>query len=109
MIKPHGDATRNEVANTLSTLPIPLFSMRCYRFVVLVSDRHVSLLCSAMRVCRESYDIIYEDRIHILIDLAGYTKGVRSEVFALKPAALQVCVMWCCGRDAALSGADKIF
>eukprot|EP01135_Chromosphaera_perkinsii_P004858 Nk52_evm4s301 gene=Nk52_evmTU4s301 len=35
---------------------------------------------------------IYEDGIHVLINLNGYTKGSRNEIFALKPAPIQI--MW---------------
>ncbi len=35
-------------------------------------------------------DRIYEDKIHILINLNGYTKGARNEIFALHPAPIQV-------------------
>ncbi|KAH0641311.1 hypothetical protein KY285_037897 [Solanum tuberosum] len=37
--------------------------------------------------------MINEDRIQILIDLNGYTKGGRSEVFAMQPAPIQVSYM----------------
>ncbi len=33
---------------------------------------------------------IYDDEVDILIDLAGYTQHSRAEIFALRPAALQV-------------------
>ena len=35
---------------------------------------------------------IYQDGIHILVNMNGYTKGARNEIFALRPAAIQV--MW---------------
>ncbi|KAH0635088.1 hypothetical protein KY284_037874 [Solanum tuberosum] len=37
--------------------------------------------------------MINEDRIQILIDLNGYTKGGRSEIFAMQPAPIQVSYM----------------
>ena len=37
-------------------------------------------------------DRIHADRIHILINLNGYTKGARTEIFALRPAPIQA--MW---------------
>lgn len=40
----------------------------------------------------EAADRIYADGIHILINMNGYTKGARNEIFALKPAPIQV--MW---------------
>ncbi len=40
----------------------------------------------------EAANRVYEDGINILINLNGYTKGARNELFALKPAPIQV--MW---------------
>ena len=35
-------------------------------------------------------DVIHQDGIHILINMNGYTKGARNEIFALRPAPIQV-------------------
>lgn len=35
---------------------------------------------------------IYSDGIHILVNMNGYTKGARNEIFALRPAPIQI--MW---------------
>ncbi|DAZ95244.1 TPA: hypothetical protein N0F65_002356 [Lagenidium giganteum] len=48
--------------------------------------------------------MIHADGIHILINLNGYTKGARNEIFALKPAPIQVSYMGFCGT----LGADYI-
>ncbi|KAJ0988939.1 hypothetical protein J5N97_007295 [Dioscorea zingiberensis] len=37
--------------------------------------------------------VINEDRIQILINLNGYTKGARNEIFAMQPAPIQVSYM----------------
>ncbi|OEL18475.1 putative UDP-N-acetylglucosamine--peptide N-acetylglucosaminyltransferase SEC [Dichanthelium oligosanthes] len=37
--------------------------------------------------------LIYQDKIQILINLNGYTKGARNEIFALQPAPIQVSYM----------------
>ncbi|XP_041674324.1 UDP-N-acetylglucosamine--peptide N-acetylglucosaminyltransferase 110 kDa subunit isoform X2 [Drosophila eugracilis] len=37
-------------------------------------------------------DKIFHDGIHILVNMNGYTKGARNEIFALRPAPIQV--MW---------------
>lgn len=37
-------------------------------------------------------DRIHSDGIHILVNMNGYTKGARNEIFALCPAPIQV--MW---------------
>jgi protein O-GlcNAc transferase len=34
--------------------------------------------------------LIHQDNIHVLINLNGYTKGCKNEIFALKPAPIQV-------------------
>lgn len=41
--------------------------------------------------------LINNDGIHILVNLNGYTKGARNEIFALSPAAIQVSYMGFCG------------
>lgn len=40
---------------------------------------------------------IHHDGIQILINLNGYTKGARNEIFALQPAPVQVSYMGFCG------------
>ncbi|CAF2132405.1 unnamed protein product [Rotaria magnacalcarata] len=40
----------------------------------------------------QAADCIYSDGIHILVNLNGYTRGARNEIFALRPAPIQV--MW---------------
>lgn len=54
------------------------------------SDHFVDL--SAIACNGKAADHIYSDRIHILVNMNGYTKGARNEIFALKPAPIQV--MW---------------
>lgn len=39
----------------------------------------------------EVADLVYQDKIDIFIDLVGHIGGGRLEVFALKPAPIQVC------------------
>lgn len=44
-------------------------------------------------------DRINEDNVHILINMNGYTKGARNEIFALRPAPIQVRIAFalhCC-------------
>lgn len=48
--------------------------------------------------------LIHQDNIHILVNLNGYTKGCKNEIFALRPAPIQVSFMGYCGT----MGADYI-
>lgn len=45
----------------------------------------------------DAAQLIANDGIHILINLNGYTKGTRNEIFALHPAPLQISLMGFCG------------
>lgn len=38
----------------------------------------------------DAVNLIRADRVHILVNLNGYTKGSRNEIFALRPAPIQV-------------------
>lgn len=38
-------------------------------------------------------DKINSDGIHILVNMNGYTKGARNEIFALRPAPIQVNIL----------------
>jgi len=48
--------------------------------------------------------LISSHRIHVLVNLNGYTKGARNEIFALRPAPVQVSYMGFCGT----MGADYV-
>lgn len=50
---------------------------------------------------QEIVEKIVEDGIHILINLSGYTKGARNEVFAARPAPVQMSYMGFAGTLAA--------
>ena len=39
----------------------------------------------------QAADRINQDGVHILVNMNGYTKGARNEIFALRPAPIQVC------------------
>eukprot|EP00850_Spirogloea_muscicola_P021471 SM000250S08729 [mRNA] locus=s250:111942:120200:- [translate_table: standard] len=47
---------------------------------------------------------IFDDNIHILVNLNGYTKGARNDIFALRPAPIQISYMGFPGT----TGADYI-
>ena len=38
----------------------------------------------------EAADRINADGVHVLVNMNGYTKGARNEIFALRPAPVQV-------------------
>ncbi|XP_060534592.1 UDP-N-acetylglucosamine--peptide N-acetylglucosaminyltransferase 110 kDa subunit isoform X2 [Cylas formicarius] len=57
-------------------------SRECEHFIDLSSES-----CNG-----KAADRIYSDNIHILVNMNGYTKGARNEIFALRPAPVQV--MW---------------
>ena len=42
------------------------------------------------RFVGDAADKINSDGIHILVNMNGYTKGARNEIFALRPAPVQV-------------------
>lgn len=45
--------------------------------------------------------LIHNDGIHILVNLNGYTKGARNDIFALQPAPIAVSYMGYCGTMSA--------
>lgn len=47
---------------------------------------------SAVQCNGKAADRIHADGIHILVNMNGYTKGARNEIFSLRPAPIQV--MW---------------
>ena len=52
-------------------------------------ESHLTSGISSAKACA---DLIYSHRIHVLVNLNGYTKGARTDVFALRPAPIQA--MW---------------
>ncbi|KIJ66720.1 glycosyltransferase family 41 protein [Hydnomerulius pinastri MD-312] len=46
-------------------------------------------------------DRIVQDQIHILVNLGGYTKGARNEIFAARPCPVQISLMGFAGTLAA--------
>lgn len=45
--------------------------------------------------------ILLRDKIHILVNLGGYTKGARNDIFAARPAPIQVSLMGYAATSAA--------
>ena len=49
----------------------------------------------------DAAQLIANDGIHVLVNLNGYTKGSKNEIFAMKPAPVQVSLLGHCGTMAA--------
>merc|ERR1711871_1436074 len=49
----------------------------------------------------DAAQLIYNDGIHILVNLNGFTKGAKNELFALRPAHVQVSMVGFCGTSGA--------
>jgi protein O-GlcNAc transferase len=62
-----------------------------YREKIKTESEHFIDLTSMSN--EEASKQIYHDRIHILVNLNGYTKGARNEIFAAQPAPIQVSSM----------------
>lgn len=62
-----------------------------FRSRIVKDSEHFVDLCSESSYI-EAAKKINHDGIHILVNMNGYTKGARNEIFALKPAPIQV--MW---------------
>nr|XP_021193047.2 UDP-N-acetylglucosamine--peptide N-acetylglucosaminyltransferase 110 kDa subunit [Helicoverpa armigera] len=58
----------------------------------IVNDSEHFVDLSTVSCYMEAAKRINSDGIHILVNMNGYTKGARNEIFALKPAPIQV--MW---------------
>ncbi|CAI4229118.1 unnamed protein product [Auanema sp. JU1783] len=58
----------------------------------LINESEHFIDLSAITCNGKAAERIHQDGIHILINMNGYTKGARNEIFALKPAPIQV--MW---------------
>ncbi|KAJ2954228.1 hypothetical protein O0L34_g2471 [Tuta absoluta] len=58
--------------------------------IIKESDHFVDLSCITDNL--EAAQKIHNDGVNILVNMNGYTKGARNEIFALKPAPIQV--MW---------------
>ncbi|KAF8763734.1 UDP-N-acetylglucosamine--peptide like protein [Argiope bruennichi] len=58
----------------------------------IAQEAHHFIDLSQMPCNGKAADKIFADGIHILVNMNGYTKGARNEIFALRPAPIQV--MW---------------
>eukprot|EP00064_Thunnus_orientalis_P000964 superscaffoldBa00000058_g965 len=60
--------------------------------VKVVAEAHHFTDLSQIPCNGKAADRIHQDGIHILVNMNGYTKGARNELFALRPAPIQA--MW---------------
>lgn len=58
----------------------------------IAAEAHNFVDLSSIACNGKAADRIFNDGIHILVNMNGYTKGARNEIFALRPAPIQV--MW---------------
>uniref|UniRef100_A0A673XC78 UDP-N-acetylglucosamine--peptide N-acetylglucosaminyltransferase 110 kDa subunit n=1 Tax=Salmo trutta TaxID=8032 RepID=A0A673XC78_SALTR len=63
------------------------FTDLSFPFCPLSHIQHFRLPCNG-----KAADRIHQDGLHILVNMNGYTKGARNELFALRPAPIQC--MW---------------
>lgn len=63
-----------------------MFTLTCY------SDRKDVPNCKLLvgLTAKEGSDLVYSDKIHILIDLSGHTMYSRLDIFANKPSPIQI-------------------
>ena len=50
----------------------------------------IHVVCLQIPCNGKAADRIHADGINILVNMNGYTKGARNELFALRPAPIQV-------------------
>ena len=70
-----------------------LFNITCYSECVINTQLFNPLLNFKIiknYSAQQAAKLIYDDRIHILLDLAGHTAFNRLDVFALKPSPIQI-------------------
>uniref|UniRef100_A0A8C2EAZ7 UDP-N-acetylglucosamine--peptide N-acetylglucosaminyltransferase 110 kDa subunit n=1 Tax=Cyprinus carpio TaxID=7962 RepID=A0A8C2EAZ7_CYPCA len=60
--------------------------------VKVMSEAHHFIDLSQIACNGKAADRIQQDGVHILVNMNGYTKGARNELFALRPAPIQA--MW---------------
>jgi protein O-GlcNAc transferase len=67
----------------MEIVPEPVLDLK----LIILDDFMLQIPCNG-----KAADRINADGIHVLVNMNGYTKGARNEIFALRPAPVQV--MW---------------
>lgn len=69
------------------------FTITCYSECIIdtsIFNKNIKFTLIKNKDSKSASDIIYNDNIHILFDLAGHTAFNRIDVFALKPSPIQI-------------------
>ncbi len=104
--------TGHSIAGALTMFDSARFQVSCYSLVAddesmwrrTIETSVESLKDVSQLMPGDTARLIHSDAVHILVNLDGYTKGAKNEIFALKPAPIQICAQGYCGT----SGADYI-
>ena len=78
------------LGNVLDQMLAPHVPRAIFVFITWVTILMFCLVVLQIECNEEAADCINADGIHILLNMNGYTKDARNEVFALKPAPIQV-------------------
>jgi predicted O-linked N-acetylglucosamine transferase (SPINDLY family) len=81
------------ISTFLSNFNSEVFNVTCYSECIIntgLFSKNLRFKTIANMPQKTAADLIYNDRIHILIDLAGHTASNRLDIFALKPSPIQI-------------------
>ena len=83
------------ISSYLESFDHTKFNLTCYLETlkmdsIQINSKHIQYKCIKNIPVNSISNTIYEDNIHILIDLNGNTANNRLEIFSLKPAPIQV-------------------
>ena len=81
------------ISTYLKNFDSSIFDVICYSECVIDTNQYNENLRFKLiknKSSSQAADIIYQDKVHILLDLAGHTAFNRLDVFALKPCPIQI-------------------
>jgi protein O-GlcNAc transferase len=92
-----GDFENHPVSFFISTLlknyDISKFNITCYSETIIntnLYNKNINFKLIKGMSAEKAAQLIYNDRTHILLDLAGHTAFNRLDIFALKPSPIQI-------------------